>query len=206
MKAKIILASFCCLAFVFTARSQGFIYDQQAGGDNVTAETGFALTNQIVGQSFKPGLSGIDFVFLRFTDYDSNVGSGATVYLNLWSGSISNGTLLGATAPVFMPDGFGQGAYAGRITTNFFFASTISLTPGVTYFFQPVLQSGDKQWTVNGNFTFGYANGSVISGGVNQTGFDLWFREGVIAVPEPSPAWLALLGIGSLLGLGRRRK
>jgi hypothetical protein len=77
---------------------------------------------------------------LQLADAVSGNGSGARVYVNLRSDSIT-GTILATTASVFMPDGFGTGANRGY--TNFFFSTSVSLTPGTTYYFQPVVQSGD---------------------------------------------------------------
>jgi hypothetical protein len=203
MKTKIILISLCLLTIVSNVRSQGYIFDQQSADETFYSESGVFLTNQIVGQSFKPALTSIDFIFLQFYDSDSSFGSGATVYVNLWSGSISNGTPLAATTPVYMPDGFGRSSFGHQGFTNFFFGTSVAVTPGATYFLQPVLQSGDQRWGVLSAFYFGYTGGSLIAGGVSQPSFDLWFREGVIAVPEPSVIYLALLGSGAWL-LARR--
>ena len=206
MKTKTSIAIFCLLTLVISARSQGFIYDQQSSTETIFGGTSFYLTNQIVGQSFKPSLNAIDFISLQFYDANPTVVLGATVFVNLWSGSISNSTLLSSTTPVFMPNDFGRGGASNRGFTNFFFANSVTLTPGATYFLQPILQSGDQQWTVLSAFYFGYAGGSVIYGGVNQPTFDLWFREGVIAVPEPAAICLALLGSGAWLLVRRQRR
>jgi hypothetical protein len=39
----------------------------------------------------------------------------------------------------------------------------------------------------------------AFANGVAASGSDLWFREGVLSVPEPSPSWLVLLGSGIFL-------
>ncbi len=72
------------------------------------------------------------------------------MYVNFLSGSI-NGTVLGSTEPVFMPNLFDG-------VTNFFFATAIPVTAGVTYYFQPVLQSGDNEWGVRAD-AFNYPGG-----------------------------------------------
>jgi len=42
-----------------------------------------------MGQSFTPTLSSIDFVFLQIDDYNWNNGTGAVVFVRLFSGSLS---------------------------------------------------------------------------------------------------------------------
>jgi len=120
--------------------------------------------------------------------------TGAVVYVNLLSGSFT-GTVVSSTAPVFMPDNF-----VG--TTNFVFASTVSLTPGTTYYFQPVVQSGDK-WALLDD-QYGYAGGAFyFNGALDPSDNDAWFREGII-VPEPSSiALLTMFGTGLLLAKRR---
>jgi hypothetical protein len=77
------------------------------------------------------------------------------------------------------------------------------LTPGQTYYIEPVEVTGDNVWSVavTGNT---YPNGQLygrIGGGEYPftPTTDLWFREG-IATPEPSD--LALLAMGGLLVAG----
>jgi hypothetical protein len=163
-----------------------FIYDQQSAGENAPGEAVVGIqANQPLGQSFTPSLSAINFIRLQLTDGAIN-GLGATVFVNLCSTSIS-GLILGATAPVSMPDGFSG-------YTNFFFEMPVSLTPGVQYFFQPMVQSGD-QWGVAGyNPVFNYPGGTLIYRGSPSPASDLWFREGIYNVPEPSAGVFVLLG------------
>jgi hypothetical protein len=118
--------------------------------------------------------------------------------VNLWSGSISNGTLLSSTDPVFISDG------AFNLVTNFVFSTPASVTLGTTYYLQPYLQSGDTSVTVMGG-AFNYPGGTLYwDGAPDPNGNDLWFREGVIAVPEPGV--LSLFGLGGLGFLWHRRK
>ena len=94
-------------------------------------------------------------------------------------------TILGTSPVVSMTNGF-------RGSVNFIFANTIPVTPGVTYFFDVSVQSGDS-W---GFMALGdtYPLGSFYSSGFPATGNDFWFREGVI-VPEPSVVTLFLGGV-----------
>jgi hypothetical protein len=97
-----------------------------------------------------------------------------------------------------VPDGF-EGY------PNFVFLNPVPLTPAVSYYFQPVLESGDAM-IVAGDGGYKYPGGTMFIQG-SPALQDLWFREGII-VPEPSSAWLALVGAG-VLGWwhwGRRKR
>ena len=108
-----------------------------------------------------------------------------------------NGAVIAATDPVFMADSF-----TGPV--SFFFAETVPLVPGSTYFFDPVVQSGSDQWNLNAG-EYNYPGGNAFASGIANPVSDYWFREGIYAVPEPSVGWLALLGlICFVLGRGRR--
>jgi hypothetical protein len=98
------------------------------------------------------------------------------------------GAVLAATSPVFMPDSFNG-------FTNFFFAPAVALSPGTTYYFQPIVQSGDGCGTRAYN-DYNYPGGMEFTSGMPFPNNDLWFREGV--VPEPSSVALLALGIGAL--------
>ena len=183
-----------------TAQAQGtFVYDQESSTDETYPYGGPAI--QIygsVGQSFTPSLSAVGFV--RFKEFDVNPGNalGATLVVNLRSGAI-NGPIIGTAAPVFLSDGF-----AGSV--NFFFPTAVPVVPNTTYYFQTVVQSGDD-WgiTVMGDT---YPNGSIISGNTGTVflGNDLWFREGIYVVPEPSAVSLLFLGGGVVGWFLRRRR
>jgi len=179
--------------------AQGLVYDQQSATSPATAATGFDafyIQTEPLTQSFIPALSAIEFVQFQFTDVPNNGTNGATVYVNLWTGSpnINSATLLGSTATVYMPNGFGASSVG---VTTFDFSTFITLTLGQTYYLQPVVLSGDNPWGIV-VLTNTYPNGQLYgNGSYFQPGADLWFREGVVSVPEPSA--LALVVIGSLL-------
>jgi hypothetical protein len=180
-----------------SVQAQGsFVYDQQSSTESFIAGGGIGIqAYNPMGQSFTPALSAVGFA--RFYMGDANFGNslGATVYLNLRANSIT-GPILGTTDPVSMPDSFSA-------PVNFFFATPIAVVPGVTYFLQPAVQTGDF-WHALIYDTYHYAGGTAFESGVPQLASDLWFREGIV-VPEPSSALLLLLGGGALM-LFRRRK
>jgi hypothetical protein len=181
---------------ILAACGQGtFVYDQQSVTNDTKGGEGVPTIqlSQPIGQSFTPTLSTVGFIRLFLIDTTFN-GLGADVNVNLRSDSIT-GPIVGSTVPVFMPDGFG-----GR--TNFFFATPVPVTPGATYFFEPVVQSGDL-WGIVDDPNYHYDGGTAFGFGVPQPPFDLWFREGII-IPEPSTSALILVGIGGLGYVFRR--
>ncbi len=193
MKLKLILVLLCLIGSF--AWGQGFIYDQQS--TNLIEGSAGLQSRQPLGQSFTPTFSSVGFVMLYLYDGDVFNNAGGTVYVNLRSNSIT-GTILGASYAVFMSHDFGG-------ITNFFFSTPVAVAPGVTYYLQPVAEPGSDgfgSYVTDGS----YAGGTAISQGVPIPDRDLWFREGIVIVPEPSSALLALLGSGAWLFVCRKRK
>jgi hypothetical protein len=188
------------IASVRCASAQGtFLYDQQSAFSDTTLGegSGSITANQPMGQSFTPSFDSVGFIKLQLYGGNNPGGPGTTLFLNLRSGSIT-GPVLGSTDPVFLANGW----LAGYVT--FTFASPIQVTPGVQYFFQPVVQAGD--WSVGAyNPGYNYAGGTLILRGTPNPASDLLFREGII-VPEPSSAALILLGTGFWFFSRRRSK
>jgi hypothetical protein len=171
---------------VYVARGQDFVYDQQVSIINPPG--GYSnIQPGPAGQSFVPALSSVGFVQLYLTDPSPNH-TGATMYVNLWSGSLTGRTLVGQTDSISLPD-----VLLG--SANFLFPTPPAVTPGTTYYLQPVVQSGDS-FEAGILPEFLYPNGTAFFNGV-ASGSDLWFREGII-VPEPSTTALALFGIAGL--------
>jgi hypothetical protein len=174
-----------------------FQYDQQSINHSIPPNLVYDIQgNEPIGQSFTPLLSSVGFVQLEPFDGNPNNGLGATLYVNLRSNSIT-GPILGSTDPVFLPD-----IPSGGGVTNFLFSTPVSVVPGITYFFEVVVQSGDF-WTLNTLGANDYSRGAMFLQGVAQPLNDLWFREGVI-VPEPSTAAL-LVAAGALLCVRRKK-
>jgi hypothetical protein len=178
---------------VFTAKSQGvFIYDQQS--TNLVEGIAPIQTGQPMGQSFTPSLTAIGFVDLYLYDGNSLQTQGATVQVNLRSGSVT-GPILGTSVSVFMPNNF----YG---ITNFLFTTPVSIVPGTQYFLQPVVVSGDGWGSYITDAS--YSGGIGIYQGVPVADRNLWFREGIV-VPEPSSVALTMFGGVAAWWFGRRK-
>jgi hypothetical protein len=165
------------------ARGQGtFIYDQQSATETTGGGGAVSIqSNQPLGQSFTPTLSSIGFIRLFVEG-----GLGTSLYVNLRTDSIT-GPILGSTDLI----SFG-GTFAGY--SNFFFSTSVTVIPGATYFFQPVLQSGGGAVVAYNGYN--YPGGNAFEQEVSLPSIDLWFREGIV-VPEPSSLSL-LIGSGVL--------
>jgi hypothetical protein len=174
----------------YSTLGQGFVYDQQSSMESNVQEGSVLIQfSSPLGQSFTPSLSAVGFVRLYL--YDANLGNsiGASVMLNLRSSSIT-GPILGSPAPVAMPDNF-----VGL--SDFFFLNAVPVTPGQKYFLEAIVQSDDS-WVLNAS-NYSYPGGSEIYAGSPLIGNNLWFREGLYIVPEPSTALLVILGVALLI-------
>ena len=189
IKAMLVLAAYC-------ARGQGTLQFDQQVSPTTAPGAYFNIQPDPTGESFVPTLSSVGFAEFYFSDPNNFNGTGATISVNLWSGSIGTGTLLGTTASVSMPD-----VFTGQST--FFFSTPVTVNPGTTYYLQPVIQSGDSFQIGVGFQT--YANGTAYFQGNPDSSADLWFREGMV-VPEPSPVSFAAIGFISLCAVLRRRR
>jgi len=190
--SEALVVAMTSLSLACSANGQGtLIYDQQSSTESDLGGQGFAIQSfQPMGQSFTPSLDGVGFIRLHLVRGTFN--QGAVIFLNLMTDSIT-GAVLAATSPVTLPVGF-----IG--TADFLFPNQIPLTPGTTYYFRPIIQSGGP-FSLSGD-TFRYPGGSAFLNG-NAVSEDLWFREGII-VPEPSTAALLLIG-GSAVAYVRRK-
>jgi hypothetical protein len=199
MKSHSLLIQTALMLSALAACGQGtFIYDQSSA-TNQGFGGGYPFQQeQPFGQSFTPSLTSIGFFQMEFLDGAPQPGQGATVYVNLRADSI-NGPILSSSAPVFMPYHFAFGI------TNFFFPTPVAISPGTTYYLQPVVQSGNSQWGLIAD-AYGYQGGTLFCNGApDPNGNDAWFREGTL-VPEPSSGLLVLLGIAGMCAAQRVRR
>jgi PEP-CTERM motif len=206
---KTYLFNILMIISAMSVRGQGLIYDQQSAYESApgSGENSVVLpTSGLSGQFFTPTLSSVGFVQCRLYDLNPGNSLGAILSISLWAGSLTAGTLLGSTDPVSVSDGFGFAEpdnFNGFVT--FSFSTPVSVTPGTTYYFEVALQSGSDEVALLGNY-YNYAGGTAFYNGQLSpfTGYDLWFGEGIYAVPEPSPAWLILFGGGVLIYFRRK--
>jgi len=181
------LLAACCV------NGQGtVIYDQQSSTDETSSPPGLLQIPTTPGygdgESFTPTLSSVGFLRLMVAPIGSN--QGGLIYCHLRSGSIY-GRIIGTTASVQLADTF-----SGPL--NLEFASPVTLTPGTTYYFEPVV---DHSWSM-GIGQYNYSGGSGFLAGTPEA-WNLWFREGII-VPEPSSVAL-LVVVGGGVWVTRRR-
>lgn len=194
---RILLAAIALSALSRVALGQGtMVFDQQSFGESNYGEF---LANiqgsQPMGQSFTPSLDGVGFIRLYISDNFFD-GIGTTIFVNLRAGSIT-GAVLSSTSPVSLPDRF-------HGPTNFFFALQVPVTPGTTYYLEPVVQSG-QDFGTGYDGRYGYTGGTAFFNGNADPSSDLWFREGII-VPEPSIAALLLVGGATVAYVRRKSK
>jgi hypothetical protein len=121
MKTNLLTNLIIAWAFVPTfSNAQGtMIFDQQSSDESNGGSSFNTIQNvQPTGQSFTPALAGIGFIRFNLLDINRNNGTGAVVYVNLRSDSIT-GPVIDSTAPVALPDNFGFPLNTGYVT--FFF-------------------------------------------------------------------------------------
>ncbi len=174
------------LAGTLAASPQGFIYDQSSSDEAHVFEGGADIfQNEPMGQSFTPSLRNVGFIRLYL--YNGLLGdtSAATVHINLRVDSVT-GPLLAASLPVTIPGGAGFAA-----PVNFFFDNTPGVTPGTTYFFQPIVEDNDNIGLNQSDYNYAGGTG-FLRGAPDPMNRDLWFREGIV-VPEPGITSLSLL-------------
>src|SRR5690242_5696663 len=95
------------LLMALSAHSQNlYVYDQQSSDESRGGVSGIPIQSGPTAQSFTPTLNEVGFVRLEVFDGNRNNDLGATLYVNLRSGSFT-GPIIGSTAAVTLPDNFG---------------------------------------------------------------------------------------------------
>lgn len=179
------LLLFGCVATATTAWSAPQI-DQASGPEGQTVGGQFIGIN-VIGQTFRPSLSALDFVQVQGGILPDNSTTRSRVLLRAGGES---GSLIASSAPLSIDDG-------AVLTRTYRFEAPVSLNPGEVYYFGMDLLETDSADTrmVVSIIDHGdpYPGGDLVVNGVVNPGMDLWFREGLM-VPEPSPGHLLALG------------
>ena len=202
-----LIPAFILALGAFTSTLRAGVIDQSAeNADFLSDVNAFAP----MGQSFVPTFSGLDFVELNLTD-NSTASNGVTGAVRIRESSIA-GAILGTSNSVFLEDCFnfaggpGCGIAGGfPVVIGFDFAAEVSLTPGATYVLEPFEISGDTFSVGRSNNNDVYAPGTAILDGIADPTRDLWFREGLSVVPEPTGFVLLGMVVLSLLVIHRRQ-
>jgi hypothetical protein len=194
MKTKLAVAVVGVLPSL-TALCQGtVVYDQQSYSGLPSNDQLAPITSgQPMGQSFTPSLSAVGFINLAL--HGGIDGKAGTVYIDILSGSITGPVLGTSEAVTVAPFAFG--------VVTFNFDNPVQLTPGITYYFQPVVESSGGNVTTPLISPSIYAGGTGFYNGTAVPNADLEFQEGVY-VPEPSMWALLVLGACALWFVRRK--
>ncbi len=198
MKSKHLLCVLLILAG-FSLRTFGLdIYVDQAN-EFFDPEGNSSLYNieyfRPVGQEFRPSLNALNFVDLMLWDFYGPQGyqyGGLKVYIHQ---STIDGPIIGSSSTLTLPFTYeGEG--------RFTFPALVPLIPGETYVLQVRVVSGGD-WGVGFSGAPVYAGGRVILQGMPIEEDDLFFREGLIDVPEPGCFRSFVLALITTFGLRR---
>ena len=150
-----------------------------------------------MGQEFTPALTSLNFVNLMLMDFYGHGYVTGELAVSIHAGTIT-GPVLGTSESLILQPTF-QGI------GHFDFSAPVSLTPGATYVIQvDVLSGGD--WGVGASGISTYVYGREIQSGVPVEDNDLFFREGITVVPEPSTLACSGLGLAILSSFVRSRR
>ncbi len=154
------------------------IFDQQSSDETRVLEGGIGFGHGV--QSFTPTLDSIAFVRLVvFNDFTS-------IYLVNVRRDSPAGPILGTSDNLMVPK------TSSQTPITLVFSTPVDLTPGTTYYLEPVALLGGGLLNQSGYL---YPGGTLFVDGVpSGSGFDMWFREGIM-VPEPGPVALVFLGM-----------
>jgi hypothetical protein len=182
--------------FPSLASAHAFTIDQL---NDPASPSAIFINQPPLGQEFTPTLSSLSVVELMIMDSLPTDGIGSTVTVNIRGGAIA-GPVLG-TSTLVLPNAYGGGTFA---LTHFDFLAPVPLVPG-NLFVMELVATGTG-FTVAVNPANTYAGGRFISLGNVVQGSDLVFREGPVLAAVPEPTTLLLVGVGTALTAGARRR
>jgi hypothetical protein len=202
-----VLAAAILVSVSTAARAHPFTVDQ--ANDILAISGGFTgLAN--TGQGFVPTNPLLDVVELMINDQSPGDGFGISMFVRIREATYT-GTILGTSLPVSMPD-FAPGPFIFPQLAHFDFSSPVALSPGSLHVIEVVNTSfpGDIGVFATGFNVDAYAAGEAyflglpasMTAGPNAP-VDLWFREGIAAVPEPA---LGLVFGTAAVGVWVRRR
>jgi hypothetical protein len=162
-----------------------------------------------LAQSFTPKLPAIDAAAFWITDWQPSNGQGGVLRVLLHDGWGSSGdTILAASQPVTLPDGYG---YTGDIPISgapvqFDFPTRVSLTPGHLYTLevQQLDGAGTETELVLWSTDSSYPGGTAFNANLPSPTSNFFFQEGLTGnvSDAPEPSTLAVFGSALVTGLG----
>jgi hypothetical protein len=187
IRLRPLLAGLTALGVPLSAYGQSFLIDQHndppVPPNILRYWAAHPPFNPPIGQEFKPSLNSLDFVDLR-----THAGGGAatgTFEIRIHAGSIA-APVLATSTPNIMTNG-------DETVVHFEFPSSVSLIPGDLYVMEFAQVEFGSAWGIGATGDT-YAQGQMIWRG-EPNADDLWFREGVVVVPEPSVTLIGSIGV-----------
>ena len=186
------------LAFASCNPANAQFVDQQNYPPDIS-QAGFGINldnavepNNRIAQTFIPSFDSLDFFSFFLCDAKEDNGIGHTVLVEITNSDLS--AVIGSSEPVTLPDNFGSSYLFRGEEVFFYFDSPVSLSPGTTYAARLRKVDGDSFFVWGGRYN-GYPFGKYYPASSYRD--DLFFREGLLYLPEPSALSLvALLLIG----------
>jgi len=204
MRSRTALANLCVTALALLSGNLNaawgdFIVDQSQTSVDVLVNLGFS---GLTGQGFTPALPSLDVVEVFFDGPDGTFPPDipGEFSVGIHQGGIT-GPVIGTSSAITLLSGI------FREVVRFDFPTSVPLVPGNLSAIEiNRLSDPGLPFFFGGIQADTYPGGTAIINGQSRPDFDLFFREGPLAVPEPSTlALCGLVGMGlATYGLLRR--